>query len=119
VSQPLSDTELDELRADYGKPWSTTSWNGLRWQKALATIDALRTQLAVQRKVVAAAETIIANADGHPDMCCGQCSSAVAAAEAREAKLRAALQTCADIGEMRVAAVVRAALAPESLEVQG
>lgn len=56
--------------------------------RLLATIEALQAELQEQRRVVKAAEVIIANADGHPAMCCGKCSSAIAKAEAEVTRLR-------------------------------
>ena len=40
-------------------------------------------ELLEARKKIAAAERIIEYADGHPDMCCGQCSREIHEAEAR------------------------------------
>lgn len=59
------------------------------------TIEALQAELQEQRRVVNAAEVIIANADGHPAMCCGKCSSAIAKAEAEVTTLRTALERIA------------------------
>ena len=47
-TKPLTAEELAELKADYSKPWATTSWNGIRWQKALATIEAQERVIAEQ-----------------------------------------------------------------------
>jgi hypothetical protein len=59
--------------------------------RIFATIAALEAEVAELRKLAKSAEVIIANADGHPDMCCGQCSSAIAKAEAEVAKLKGQL----------------------------
>ena len=86
MSETLSAEELvQRLRDDYGKGYVYTSSDLV---VVTDTIEELQAELQEQRRVVKAAEVIIANADGHPAMCCGKCSSAIAKAEAEVTRLR-------------------------------
>jgi hypothetical protein len=72
--------------AEWGLGLAEDVAGALGWDKATLWNEAMlpqvrRGQEAIERLEIS--EAIIRNAEGHPDMCCGQCGQAIAAAERR------------------------------------